>query len=193
MRNLTALLPPQSGPVEQTRHQPVQTVAAFHGVEEAAHFFRRQHGRQPFGPFRSQGDQSRQFDAQHLLVQKQQGVKGLILRAGGDVAVDRQVGEKLFDFRRSHGIGVAQAVKADEAFRPVGITVFGAWRVLADATGAAESVEQAWRFGAGQFAHRQGENVVVEKGQGGVGFFQRVQGILFGLGDVFEEAADIAG
>ena len=37
---------------------------------------------------------------------------------------------------------------------------------------------------------RQGENVVVEKGQGGVGFFQTVQGILFGLGDVFEEAAE---
>jgi hypothetical protein len=84
---------------------------------------------------------------------------------------------------------VAQAVEADEAFGPGGVAVLGAGGEVADATGAAEAVEQTRRLGKGQLADSEAEDVVVEEGQGGVGFFQAIQRRLFGVGDVFEEAA----
>jgi hypothetical protein len=120
-------------------------------------------------------------------------VEGLVLGAGRDLAVGRQIGQEEFDFRRSHRVGVAQAVEADEALGPLGVAVLGAGRELADATGPGEAVQQAGRFWAGQVAHGQAEHVVVEEGEGRVGLFQAGQGILLGLGEVFEEAADVAG
>jgi hypothetical protein len=68
---LAALLSAQSGAVEQTSHQAVQAVASFYGVEETTHFLGCQHGRQALGPFGPQSVQTRQFDPQHLLIQKQ--------------------------------------------------------------------------------------------------------------------------
>jgi hypothetical protein len=88
---------------------------------------------------------------------------------------------------------MTQAVKADKASGPLDITVFGTAGVLTNAASVAESVEQAGRLGARQFADRQAENVLVEKGKGRVSLFQGVQGVLFGVGDVFEESADVAG
>jgi hypothetical protein len=64
---------------------------------------------------------------------------------------------------------------------------------LADATGPAKAIEQAGRLGARQFADGQAEDIVVEEGEGSLGFFQGVERVLFRLGDVFEEAADISG
>lgn len=59
--------------------------------------------------------------------------------------------------------------------------------------GAAEAVEQPRRLGEGQFQGGQAEHVVVEEGERGVGLFQAVQGVRFGLADVVEGAADVAG
>jgi hypothetical protein len=139
----------------------------------------------------AQGIQSRQLDAQHLLIQKQQGGKRLVLGAGRDVAPDRQVGEEAFDLGRPHGVGVAEVVKADEALGPGGVAVRGAGRELADTAGPADAVEQAWRLGAGQLAHVQTEDVVVKERQRAVGLGEAVERILLGVGDVLEEAADI--
>jgi hypothetical protein len=47
-------------------------------------------------------------------------------------------------------------------------------------------------LGEGQFAKVQAEYVVVEEGEGGVGCFQAAQRLLFGLGDVLQEAAEVA-
>jgi hypothetical protein len=188
----TAFLPPQPRAVEQAGHQPVQAVAPLHRVEEAAHFLGRQDGGQSFGPPGPQGVEPGQLDAQHLLIEEQQGVERLVLRAGRDVVVGRQVGQEAFDFRCAHRVRVAQAVEANEAFGPGGVAVLGAGRELAHATGPPEPVEEAGRLGAGQLADRQAQDVMVEEGESGVGFFERVQGIFFGVGDVFEEAADVA-
>jgi len=57
--DLTTLLPPQSCPVEQPGHEPKQPVASLDSVQEAAHFFGRQHCWQPFGPPRPQGRERR--------------------------------------------------------------------------------------------------------------------------------------
>jgi hypothetical protein len=104
-----------------------------------------------------------------------------------------QVGQKLLDFRPANRMQMAQAVKTDKARRPLHITIFSARRVLTHATSTANTVEQARRFGTGQFADGQAQNVVVEKREGGVSLFQTVQRILFRLGNVFEETPDLAG
>ena len=62
-----------------------------------------------------------------------------------------------------------------------------------NATSTAEAVKQAGWFGTGQLADRQAQDIVVEEAKDIVGFFQAVQGILFGVGDEFEEPADLAG
>jgi hypothetical protein len=91
------------------------------------------------------------------------------------------------------GSTAREAVEADETLGPGGIAILGTRRELADATAAAQAVEQARRLGAGQFPDGEAEDVVVEEGEGGVGFFQPIERILLGLGDVLEEAADVAG
>jgi hypothetical protein len=88
---------------------------------------------------------------------------------------------------------VAQPVEADEPLGPVGVAVLGARREQANTAGAAEAIEQSRRIGKGQLAHVEGEDVMEEEGEGGVGFFKTVQRVFFGLRDVFEELADIAG
>jgi hypothetical protein len=88
---------------------------------------------------------------------------------------------------------VAQAVEAEEALGPRGVTGFGAGRQLAHPAGPAEAVEQARRVGEGQVADGQTEDLMVEEGEGRVRFVEAVQGIRFGLGDVLQEAADVAG
>jgi hypothetical protein len=118
-------------------------------------------------------------------------VERLVLRAGGDMAVGCQVGQESLDFRRSQCAGVAQAVKTNEAFGPVRVTILGARRELADATGATEAVEQARRVREGQVAQVQTQNLVKEEGEPRVGFFQTEQGILLGLGNVLQEAAHV--
>jgi len=117
----------------------------------------------------------------------------LILRARRNVPVYGQVRQKHLDFGRTHGVRVPQAVEADETLRPHGIAVLGVGRKLADATGPAQAVEQAGRVGEGEFANIQAEHVVVEEGQGRVGLFQAGQGVLFGVRDMLEEAANIGG
>jgi hypothetical protein len=88
---------------------------------------------------------------------------------------------------------VAQAVEAEEALDPVGVTVSGAGREMADTAGATVAVEQARRVGEGQLEGGPSQDVVVEESERGVGLFQAVEGIGLGLGDVGEEAADVAG
>jgi hypothetical protein len=63
---------------------------------------------------------------------------------------------------------------------------------LADAAGPAEAVEQARRLGERQLHAGQAEHLVVEEGERRVSLFQAGQGARLGLGDVREEAADVA-
>jgi hypothetical protein len=96
---LAALLASQPGAVEEAGHQPKQSVVAKHSVEELPCFFGRQHDGQAPWPLGAEGVDSWKVDAEHLLVQEQQGKKRLVLRAGRDVLADRQFGEELFDLR----------------------------------------------------------------------------------------------
>jgi hypothetical protein len=109
------------------------------------------------------------------------------------VAVDGQVGQEELDLRCPHRFRVAQAVEAEEAPGPLGVTGFGVGRELAHPAGPAEAVEQARRVGPGQLADGQTEDLVIEEGRGRMCFFEAVQGIRFGLGDVPQGAANVAG
>lgn len=73
----------------------------------------------------------------------------LVLRAGRDLAIGRQIGQEPFALGRSHRARVAQAVKADETFGPRGVAVLGAGRELVDPTGPSQAIEQARRVGEG--------------------------------------------
>jgi hypothetical protein len=64
---------------------------------------------------------------------------------------------------------------------------------VADAAGPAEPVQQAWRIREGEFADVQAEDILIKECQGGMGFLQAGQGILFGLGNVLQEAAYVPG
>jgi hypothetical protein len=84
-----------------------------------------------------------------MLVEEEQGAEGLVLRRGGDVAVDGQIGEEVVDFRFTHFDGMALAVEQDVAFGPVVVRVFGADGVMAHAARVAEAIEEFGRFGHG--------------------------------------------
>jgi hypothetical protein len=81
----------------------------------------------------------------------------------------------------------------NEALGPGGVAVLGAGRELADATGPAEAVQQAGRLGEGERADVQAQDVPVQERQRRVRLLQAAEGVFFGLTDVFEEAADVAG
>jgi hypothetical protein len=95
----------ETGAVEQTGHQ-AKEASALNGVEDEADFFGRQDGGEAFGPAGVEGVKAGQVDAEDFLVEEEQGVEGLVLGAGGDVAGDGQVGEEEFDLGGAHGGGM---------------------------------------------------------------------------------------
>ena len=84
---------------------------------------------------------------QDVTVQEENGREGLGLGGGGDMAVDGQVSEEGGDLGRAHVFGVAELVEVNKAFDPIYVGVFGANRVVFDADGGAELVEEFGRFG----------------------------------------------
>jgi hypothetical protein len=70
------------------------------------------------------------LDFQHLLIQEQQGVQRLRLRAGGHVALDRQVGQELFDLGGAQLQGRAVVVKVQEAPYPVEVAFLGSQGIM---------------------------------------------------------------
>lgn len=82
------------------------------------------------------------FSAQHFLVEEEQGVEGLVLGGGGDVALDGEVVEIGDDFGLAHLFGVALAVEEDEPLGPVEVGLLGADAIVAAAEDVAHLAEQ---------------------------------------------------
>lgn len=97
----------------------------------------------------------RQFDAEDLLVQEQDGTLCLVLRRCGDSANNREVGQKRLDLRRPQLDRVALAVKPDEAFNPIDIRLLGANAVMLEADLVPETIEQS--AGVGETWRAMGE------------------------------------
>src|SRR5262245_59229704 len=79
---------------------------------------------------------------EHVAVQEQQRGQSLVLCACGHVALDGKVGQELFDFRSAHGVGVANAVKANEPLRPVDVGALGRQSQVLDTCLMANLIEK---------------------------------------------------
>jgi hypothetical protein len=128
---LAALPQAQAAAVEEPGHELKGAVAPLHVLEDGRHFLRRQHYGEPSRSLCPDGIESAKVDFQHLFVQEQQGMEGLVLRAGRDVPVHSQVREELLDLGSAHVSWMAFVVKQNQAARPVGVAFAGA--VLAEA------------------------------------------------------------
>ena len=107
-------------------------------------------GRQAFGFFSADGlDGSFQVLFEHVAIEEQQGAERLVLCGGSDVLLHGQVGEEGFDFRDAHVARVLFMVEQDVAPDPADVGLFGADRVVFEADGVADLVEEF--FGA--FVH----------------------------------------
>src|SRR5262245_39343564 len=71
-----------------------------------------------------------QRDAEDLSGEKQQGVKGLILRRAGHIAGYGEMGQKRLDLGGSHLLWVAFVVEKDIPSHPVEVGVFSTNRVM---------------------------------------------------------------
>jgi hypothetical protein len=64
---------------------------------------------------------------EHILVQENDGVKGLALGSGGDILLNRQMGQKGFNLFFAHFSGMGfSAVVADVTLDPIAIGLFRA-------------------------------------------------------------------
>ncbi len=66
------------------------------------YFLHGQHNRQALAAPRPYGVEPAQVDIEYLCIEEEQGIERLVLGAGRDVFLDRQVGEKLLDLGRAH-------------------------------------------------------------------------------------------
>src|SRR5437867_152009 len=124
--------------------------------------------------------------------EKQEGVEGLVLRAGADVATDRQVGEEHSDLRAAHGVRVPQAMETDEANCPLHVAAFRPRRIVPHAQRPPQPVKQARGLGKRQLAYVNVEYIPVEKIERLPSLLNRPERIFFALGKVFKESAEVA-
>jgi hypothetical protein len=71
-----------------------------------------------------------QRDAEDRSVEKQQGVKGLILRRAGHIACHGKMGQKRLDLSWPYLLWVAFVVEKDIPSHPVAVGAFGTNRVV---------------------------------------------------------------
>jgi len=76
-----------------------------------------------------------------LLIEEKQCAERLVLRRSGDMSVYCKMREKGADFLLTHFVGMAFAMKKNEAPDPVDLSVFGADAVALYAQVAAYSIE----------------------------------------------------
>jgi hypothetical protein len=115
-------------------------------AEEALRFLLGEEYRQALGAFGAQGTDRSQILVQHLAVEEQRGAEGLILGRGVDVLLHRQMGERGFDFRRAHFVGMALAVEEEVAARrsdPLDVHLFRAAGVVFQAQGVAPLAQKS--------------------------------------------------
>src|SRR5215467_11083699 len=73
-------------PVQQDRHEPRHAIEV---LEDSPDLLACQHHGQVNGPLGPDDVvEPRQFDAQHLAIEKEQGAQGLVLRGGGDLTLN---------------------------------------------------------------------------------------------------------
>lgn len=82
------------------------------------------------------------FLTQDLLVEKQQGAEGLVLRRSADLAFHRQVRQKTPDMEGAQFLRVAFAVEQDVALDPIHVSLLGADTVVLEAANVAHLIQK---------------------------------------------------
>jgi hypothetical protein len=188
---LATLLPPETGAVTQAGRQPKRAIATLDGVENEAYFLGCEDHRHTERALRPHAVDVGQLDAEHLAVEEVKGDEALVLSAGRDMAVDGLVAEELLDLPRTHVLGMAHAMKADEAFDPIDIALLGPRRVVADAHGTTESIKEFWRFGVGQLPQLDMQDALVEEVERLAGLVESTERVFLGLGEMLKETSDL--
>ena len=142
---------PHSGPVVEFRQQPDPTSFGTL-VENESHLVDREDSWQPIRLFGSGRVDVADVDLQNVLVKKQDCRERLVLCAGGNSTVDRQVGQKFGKFRPPHFEGMAPAsigfsMKAKEPRDPIRVCRFGSNGIVEKSHFVANAVQKSW-FGS---------------------------------------------
>jgi hypothetical protein len=141
------VLNPQANTFHQTQagaiHQPGHQLVRLGQMSQDPGDFGLAHDhRQALGGFSPDGvDGSIQGQMQNVVVEKQQCGQGLILSGGADPVMDGQVGEKGFNLRGVHSVGVAFVVEEDEAPDPIEVSLFGPAGIVFDPDSGTNLIE----------------------------------------------------
>jgi hypothetical protein len=181
----------QAAAVQQPGHEVEDTVGAGDVFQDRRHLGRGQDHRQPLPPPRPHGVDAARIDLQDLLIQEQQGVEGLVLRACGHVPLDRQMAEELLDFGSAHVARVPFAVEEDEPDDPADVALLGAQGVVADAQDLADLIQKAWRTGTRQLPQFEMQQLPIEEVQGVTAQGDGPHRVLVRLGHGLEELPDL--
>jgi hypothetical protein len=170
----------------------LETEGAFSTLDsgqDGSHLVRGQHDRQTLRPPRPHSLEAAKVNLQHLLVQEHQRIERLILRAGGHVALHRQVRQELLDFGRAQLARMPLAVEQDELPGPVEVARLGSRRVMPHPEHLTLLVEQPGWPGPGQFAQVDAQDRAIQQFEGRPRRLQRRQRLLRGPHDMFQKPA----
>ncbi len=138
-----AFLDAQACAVEQANDQRIRGTGALDVPQQGLHFGDGEHDWQALrGLGARDAVEPGQGYAEHLAIEEQNGVHGLILCARADVAIERERREIGFDLGCAHVGRVAFAVKENEALDPMAIGFLGAERIMFDPDRRAHPVKQ---------------------------------------------------
>jgi hypothetical protein len=136
---LQALGEAQPRSIEKACHQPLRAPG---GGKQPLHFASCEHRRQPRRALRSlEVVQPRQRLAQHLLVEKHERGKRLVLRRCRHVTLASEVVQKDGDLHRAQTLGMPLPGEIDKAPYPIYVDLLGAVAVVAPPYGVAYAVE----------------------------------------------------
>src|SRR3990172_2304760 len=126
--------------VEQFSHE---LVCARHAFQDLVYFLATQDGGQPFDAAGSNGRDGEVLIriAQDHAVEEEDGIKGLVLGGGSDLAFDSEIGEVGFQVGGAHGLWVLTLMELEVALDPADVGLFSAERVVLpaeDLTGGGE-------------------------------------------------------
>ena len=151
----TAFQQAQARAVQQERHEPGHAVEP---LQDGADLVPRQHDGEVQGPLGPDDVvEPRKLDAEHLVVEKEQGAQGLVLGGGRDLVVNGERRQERGDLGGAHLGRVALAVKDDVPLDPVDVRLLGSAAVVAGADGLAHAVEEPGLRGAGRAGFMDGE------------------------------------
>jgi len=100
-------------------------------------------------------DTALQSVVEGALVEEHQGIHGLVLGGGRDIAVHGQVREERLDvrFRREEIIAGPHAVETDVAHDPLQVGSLGMNRVVVHAENLSDLLEKCWLLTSGRARH----------------------------------------